>query len=154
MMTRIPFQTQARAGAVTLLEQFRDDTNARLQIFPTWPRSINPPTAFVDEINESLVAFTKSAFQRTVSVEVIVLFGIYAAQDQRFNAGDAIAQRDEFVDSWVAWVADNFHGFGANTSVEPRAITDIKGYAADWLPPTEQKSYVAVRITLEGFAAT
>lgn len=137
-----------------MLTDFAAASNLKLQIFPTWPRSINPPTAFVDEITEGLTAMSERSFQRLVRVSVLVLFGVFWAQDQRYNAGDAIAQRDAFVDAFYAYVADRFHGFGPDSSVEPRAIEDVRGFVPDWLPPQEQKAYVAVRIVLEGEAST
>ena len=146
-LTRIPFQTQARAGAVQLLNDFAADVGITLQVYPGRPRSIFPPTAFVDAINEVLTEYTLTTRQRIPSVEVIVLHGL-------FDAKDTVDQRDAFVDGFADWVADRYHAFGTNTLVAVTTIDDIPNYVPDWQAPEIQRSYFGTRITLEGFAAT
>lgn len=146
-LTRVPFQTQARAGAVSLLEAFAADAMIRLQVYRARPRSLNPPTAFVDAINETLSEYTVTTRQRRPTVEVMVVHGL-------FDTGEAADQRDAFVDGFADWVADNFHAFGSNTLVAAVAIEDVPVFIPDWLPEAERRTYYATRVSLEGFAAT
>ena len=64
MPTRVAFQAAARAGAVQLLTDYKADSGIGLQIYPGRPRSINPPSAFVDRIYESIVYLAASASGR------------------------------------------------------------------------------------------
>ena len=146
-MTRIPFQTQSRAGAVTLLTAYATSASIKLQIYPGRPRSINPPCAFVDLLRETLTEFTITTRQRTVSVEVVVVFGLFDSQE-------AANQKDAFADGFADWCADNFHAFGTNTLMASISIDDDPNYVPNWLPDAQQGPYYASRITLEGFAAT
>lgn len=145
--TRVPFQTQARSGAVALLEAYRSDAGIRLQVYRARPRSINPPCAFVDAINETMTEFTITTRQRVPTVQVIVVHAL-------FDSGEAADQRDAFVDGFADWVQDNYHAFGTNTLVGAVAIEDIPAFVPDWMPQVEQKTYYATRIELEGFAST
>ena len=147
MPTRVAFQAAARAGAVQLLTDFKADSGIGLQIYRGRPKSINPPTAFVDSINETLTEFLVATRQRVPSVEVIVLHGV-------FDYGDTVDQRDAFVDGFLDWVADRYHAFGANTLVAVTDVTDIPVYVPDWQQPQDQRQYYGTRITLEGFAST
>jgi hypothetical protein len=147
MAVRVAFAAASRAGAVALLTDYKADAGINLQIYPGRPRSINPPTAFVDSINESLTEYTLTTRQRVPSVEVIVLHGV-------FDYGDTVAQRDAFVDGFLDWVADRYHAFGTNTLVAVTDVTDIPVYVPDWQQPQDQRQYYGTRITLEGFAST
>lgn len=147
VLARIPLQTQARAGAVQLLEDYKADTGIGLQIYPGRPSSVQPPTAFIDAIGETLTNYTVTHRQRLVTVQVLVLHGV-------FDHKDTVAQRDAFVDGWLDWIADRFHAFGANTDAKAVTVEDIPVYVPDWLDPSVAKTYFATRISLEGFAAT
>ena len=147
VLARIPFQTQARAGAVTMLNAYAASENIKLQVYRARPRSINPPTAFVDAINETMTEFTITMRQRIPTVEVIIVWGL-------FDSGEAADQRDAFVDGFADWVADNFHGFGTNTLVASVSLQDLPSYIPDWMPDSEKKTYYATQVSLEGFAAT
>lgn len=143
--TRIPFQTAMRAAAVQLLADFKADFGTNLQIYPGRPRSIFPPTAFVDSINEVIRMTGPTLRQRTPQVQVLVLHGL-------FDAADTVAQRDAFVDAFLDWVTDRYHAAGANTLIAGVSTDDDPTYVPDWLAPENQRSYYATRITLEGFA--
>jgi hypothetical protein len=150
--TRLAVQSLARAGAVTLLTDYAAAVNLKLQVYPARPRSIYPPTAFVDVMRETLSDFVSTIRQRVPVVEVVVLHGL-------FDSKEAADQRDEFVDGFLDWVADNFHAFGPNTLVAGVSVDDEPAYTPDWppfagQPPGTQTTYYATRITLEGFAAT
>jgi hypothetical protein len=146
-LVRIPFQAAARAGAVQLLTDFKADVGINLQIYPGRPRSVQPPTAFIDSINETIGDYFATQRQRQPSVEVIVLHGV-------FDYAETVSQRDAFVDGFLDWVADRFHAFGANTLVEVTSVTDIPVFVPDWQPPEQQRQYYGTRITLEGLATT
>jgi hypothetical protein len=145
-MPRIAMQTAMRAAAVQLLSDYNADldTPNHLQIYPARPRSIKPPTAFVDSLREDL-EYTASLVQRTPTADVIVIHGM-------FDSLSAANQRDAFVDGFLDWAIDNYHAAGANTLVAVTSIDDIPDYVPDWLPPEEQRTYYATRISLEGLA--
>lgn len=144
MADRYAMDTNTRAAAVSLVEAYRDDVNLRMQVYRARPASVNPPTAFVDRMLERIER-TASLFQRYPRAEVIVLHGL-------FDSGEAVDQRDAFVDGFFDWCQDNLDAAGANTTLELIAVEDIPVYVPDWLKPELQKSYYATRITLEGFA--
>lgn len=143
-LTRIPFQREMRAAAVTLLEDFSAEYDLGLQVYAGRPRTISLPSAFVDRLRESIV-FNGLQRQRTVQVDVIVLHG-------QFDSETAAAKKDAFVDTFVDWVSDRWHAAGGNTQIEPRSVEDDPTYIPDWQPEAVQKTYYATLITLEGFA--
>lgn len=147
-MTRLAFQSALRSAAVTMLENYKADAEIKLQIYRARPRTIAPPTAFVDSLRESVTFVGPTLMQRLPSVDVLVVHGV-------FDSGEAADQRDAFVDGFLAWVADNFHAAGGETLVGPSLVEDIPVWVPDWTPPNqEQRAYYATRITLEGFATT
>ena len=142
-MTRYAMQTAMRAAAVSLLEGYKTASSTNLQIYPGRPRTIMPPTAFVDGIAER-IEYT-GLNQRHPTATVIVIHGL-------FDSKEAATQRDAFVDGFIDWAMDNFHGAGANTGIWANSVEDLPNYIADWMPAAEQKTYYATRITLEGLA--
>jgi len=143
MSIRIPFQTQMREATVTLLTDFKQDADLKLQIYGGRPRSVKPPTAFVDRIRETLV--WDGLRQRTVQVEIVFLWGL-------FDSLEAATQRDAMIDAFIDWVSDRFHAAGTTTILEPRTIEDDPNFVPDWLRPEEQTTLYATTLTLEGFA--
>jgi hypothetical protein len=146
-MPRIAFQTLMRAAAVTLLTDYAAsvDTPLRLQVYPARPRSINPPTAFVDAIRETLPTDGSMLVRRLPIADVIVIHGI-------FDSKDAADQKDAFVDGFIDWTLDRLHATGSNTTVAITETEDIPDYVPEWMPPAEQRTYYATRISLEGLA--
>lgn len=142
-MSRIAMQTAMRAAAVTELTAYAADASVALQVYPGRPRSINPPTAFVDRLTES-INYT-GLNQRVPQAEVLVLHGL-------FDSKEAVTQRDAFVDGFVDWMLDRFHSAGANTLCAIVGIDDDPEYVPTWQPPDVQRTYYATRITLEGLA--
>lgn len=134
-----------RAAAVTMLEAYAASASVKLQVYRARPRSINPPTAFVDRIHEAISDTGISLRQRTPTVEVIVIHGL-------FDSGDTVDQKDAFVDGFLDWVAVNYHAAGANTLIAGVATDDIPAYVPDWMPPHQQETYYATQISLEGYA--
>jgi hypothetical protein len=142
-VARVAFQSLMRAAAVTLLEEYAADAMTQLQCYRARPRSIFPPTAFVDALNER-IDYT-ALHQRRPIAEVIVVHGL-------FDSGEAADQRDVFVDGFVEWVFDRIHAAHANTSIAVTGLEDLPSYVPDWMRPEEQKTYYATRIELEGLA--
>lgn len=146
-MTRIAMQTAMRAAAVELLTDYATTSGFRLQVYPARPRSLHPPTGFVDRITESAEYTGPTARQRTVRAELLVLFGL-------FDSKEAAEQRDAFVDGFLDWVTDEVHAAGANTTIAAVEVSDEPAWAPDWIPRDGEqfRSYYATRITLEGYA--
>lgn len=144
MSDRFPFDTNVRAAAVSLLEGYRDDAELKMTVYPGRPATIVPPHAFVDRMT-SRIEQTASLFQRYPRVELVVLHGL-------FDSGDAVAQRDRFVDGFFDWVRDNVDAAGAGTEIYMVATEDDPTYVPDWLPADKARTYFATRIILEGFA--
>jgi hypothetical protein len=144
-MARIPFQSLMRAAAVSLLTDYAASTTPpiTLQVYPARPRSIAPPTGFVDAIRESITC--TALHQRVPTADVIVVHGI-------FDSKEAADQKDAFVDGFVDYVMDRFHEAGANTLVAVTETEDLPDYVPEWMPPNEQRTYYATRISLEGLA--
>ncbi len=138
-------QVAYRAAAVQFMSDYATDADIGLQVYPGRPRTLRPPTAFVDGINETFTPFVGRYDQRTPIVRVIVLFGL-------FDSADAVQQKDEFIDGLVQWVIDRPHAAGPNTLIRVSETQDLPDYVPEWLPPEQQKTYYATEISLEGFA--
>lgn len=134
-----------RAAAVTLLTDYASDATIGLQVYPGRPRTVNPPTAFVDRMTETIEYVGPTLRQRTPRAEVIVVHGL-------FDSKDAVTQMDAFVDGFLDWVTDRFHAAGANTLIAAVEVEDDPNFVNDWAPPEQQRTYYATRIRLEGFA--
>lgn len=139
------FQADCRAATVTMLTAYKTAASIKLQVYPGRPRSLVPPTAFVDGIRESITLTGITLHQRRPIVDVIVIHGLY-------DSLEAATQKDAFADGFVQWVIDNYHAAGANTLIAPVDLEDLPTYVNDWMPPAEQKTFYATRISLEGFA--
>jgi len=142
---RIPFQSLMRAAAVTFLTDYKNSVGVKMQVYPGRPRSIAPPTGFVDLIRER-ISYT-GLNQRTPQADIIVIHGIFDSQD-------AVDQKDAFVDGLIDWSLDRLHQANANTLCAVVETVDIPDYVPDWMPPDQQKTYYASRIVLEGLALT
>jgi hypothetical protein len=142
-VARYALQTAVRAAAVSLLTDYAATAAVRMQIYPARPRSVSPPTGFVDGLREAVVHTGLN--QRTVSADVIVVHGL-------FDSKDAADQKDTFVDGFVDWSLDNLGEAGTNTVLTLVSTEDIPDYVPEWLPPEQQRTYYATRITLEGLA--
>jgi hypothetical protein len=138
------FQEDVRAAAVTTLGAYASAQSVKLQIYPGRPRSVNPPTAFIDVMRETIV-YVGHMMQRTVQADVLLIHG-------SFDSKEAVEQKDAFTDGYIAYIRDNVHSAGANTTLGVVATDDDPTYRPDWLPREEQRTYFATRITLEGYA--
>lgn len=137
-------QAAYREAAVTFFADYAGFMDIKLQTYPGRPRTIYPPTAFVDKIIETYTPFAGDLFQRVPLVECIILHGLFDSQD-------AVDQKDAFVDGLLQWVVGRAHQAGANTLIRVSLAEDIPDFVSDWLPPDQQRTYFATRITLEGF---
>ena len=118
------------------------------------PRSLKPPSAFVDVVRETRVYQGIQLVQRTAQADVIIVHGPRLPEGGSFDSGDATDQADAFVDGFMAWVDANVHAIGPNTTIGAVTVEDDPTFIPDWVPPNEQLSYYATRITLEGYAAS
>ena len=143
----MPLSADLRAATVTLLTDYAASAGVKLQVYRARPASIYAPTAFVDGFSERVTYPGSTLYQRQPLVEVIVVHAI-------FDSGEAVDQRDAFVDGFLAYCATRFHQAGANTLLGLVAIDDLPAFVPDWLPPEKQKTYYASRITLEGLSQT
>jgi hypothetical protein len=134
-----------RAAAVTLLTEYAADAEIALQVYPGRPRTLLPPTAFVDGIRETLPTDGSMLVRRIPTATVVVLHGL-------MDSKEAADQKDAFVDGFIDWTLDRLHAAGANTTVAVTETEDLPNYVPDWLPPEQQKTYYASRIELEGLA--
>ena len=137
------FQADCRAAAVAFLGDYASSASIKLQVYPARPRTLVPPTGFVDAIRETL-DHTTMLTAREVSVEMIVVHGIY-------DAKDAADQKDAFVDGLIDWSEPRFHQAGANTMCAIDEVEDLPEYVPTWVPTPEQRVYYATRISLGGF---
>ncbi len=144
-MARAPFAADVRAAAVSMLTAYAAAQTAPvlLQVYRARPRTIRPPTAFVDSMGDN-ISYT-ALNQRTTVANVIVVWGL-------FDSGDAVDQRDAFVDGFYDWTLDDIHSAGGNTTLAIVETDDIPAFVPEWLPPAEQRTYYATRIALEGLA--
>lgn len=146
-MARLALQTAARAGTVALVEGYRTTNSLELgQLYRARPLQIKAPSVFIDSITESTSGFTREESQRVVRVTLRVVWRIY-------DSGDAVDQRDRFVDGFYAWVKDHPDSFGANATCDWVGVSDDPAWSPEWIP-SDEESYFLTEITLEGFAST
>jgi hypothetical protein len=139
------YSADLRAAAVDLLTAYAASAGTRLQVYRARPTSIYAPTAFVDGMGEKVEYLGPSLMQRTPTVELLVVHGL-------FDGGEAVDQRDVFVDGFLAYVATRYHEAGANTLLGITVVDDLPDFVPTWLAPEKQKTYYATRITLEGLS--
>lgn len=130
---------------MTLLTDYAASAALKMQVYPGRPRTISPPTGFVDTIRERITYTGPTLRQRVPTVELVVIHGI-------FDSKDAADQKDAFVDGFLDWVNTRYHQAGPNTLIGATETEDDPNYVPDWLPPEQQRVYYATRLTLEGLA--
>jgi hypothetical protein len=145
-VARLPLQTNARAGTINLVNGYRTAATLQLgQVYRTRPKELTLPSAYIDRISESSDSFTREESQRTVTVALRIVWG-------QTYGGDAVDQRDRFVDGFYAHVMDNPDAFGANAVIYWRTVGDTPDWTPEWL--ADVGPYYMTEITLEGFATT
>jgi hypothetical protein len=142
----VGLRAAARAAAITLLDGYAaaQVPPVKLQTYPGRPRSINPPTAFVDRIAEVIDYEGTALGHRTADVDVVLLHGL-------MDTKDAVDQADAFVDGFLAYVDVNIHAAGGNRTFGGASADDEPNYVPEWQDPAVQRVHFATRITLQGF---
>ena len=144
--TTIPFQTRMRAAAVALLSGYANGANLTLQVYPGRPRVLMVPSAFPDSIREETAFTGPTQRQRTVTVEILVLWGL-------FDSKEAVEQRDAFCDGFADYITDHRDQADPHSVLASVAFQDVPSFVPDWVPPDEQLVYYATRIALEGYVS-
>lgn len=139
-------QADYRDATVALLTACASNASVKLQVYRGRPRTILPPTAFIDSMADNTTEYPGSStlYQHAPIVEVITVWGL-------FDSGEAVDQRDAFVDAFHDWVRANVHQVSGRSLIGPQTVSDIPLFVPDWLPEEQQVAYYATRITLEGF---
>jgi hypothetical protein len=143
-MPRYAMRQAVRAAAVELLTDYAAAAApvVTLQVYAGRPRTIYPPTAFVDAINEPEITYT-GLRQRRPQAEIILVHAVY-------DSLEAVTQADQFTDEFLDWVTDNAAAAGPATLVSISSIEDIPAFVPEWMPEDEQRTYYATRLVLEG----
>jgi hypothetical protein len=138
-------QAEYRAAAVELLTDCATDAGVALQVYAGRPRSIYPPTAFIDSMADELTPTpgASNLFRHVPLVTVVCVWGA-------FDSKEAADQRDAFVDAFHDWIRSRRDAVSGASLIGPRALADVPTFVADWLPEVEQVPYYATRIELEG----
>lgn len=139
-------RAQTRAAAMTLLKDYAAANGVKLQVYPGRPRTLVPPSAFVDSVSETVDYVGPQLKQRTVSVQIRLL------HRGEFDTQEAVDQADVFADGFSDYVAANVHAIAPNTTVGISAIEDDATYTPDWVLPGERRTMYSTVFTLEGYA--
>jgi hypothetical protein len=146
-MARLALQTAARAGTVALVHGYRTAASLEMgQLYRARPKQLKAPAVWIDSIIENTDAFTVEESQRVVRVTLRVAW-------RKYDTGDAVDQRDRFVDGFYGYVMDNYHAFGANAECNWIAVSDDPDWTPEWIPENPESMFLT-EITLEGRAAT
>ena len=142
-------RADARAAVVDFLTDYAagspGNPNARMQVYPGRPASLNPPSGFVDNIRATNEYTGPTLIQQTLTVEAIVLHGL-------FDSKEAVDQADAYVDGLLEFQRTLVHEAGANTTIGLVSTEDEPNYVPDWLPPERQRTYYATRLDFEVYA--
>ena len=139
-------QAQYRAAAVSLLNDTATAASVTMQVYKARPKSLYPPTGFVDSMRDEIGAhFGATVAQHTPVVTVVTVWGLY-------DSAEAADQRDAFIDAFHDQVRTQYHEAGAATLITVRTLADLPNYVPDWMPEEQQLTYYATQIELEGFA--
>lgn len=142
---RTQFATDTRIAIERLLNEYATDAAIKLQVYRARPRTVVPPTAFIDGMAEVVTnAGTYPIRRRVLTTNVLVLHGL-------FDSGEAVDQRDAFVDGFMDWVTDhdNVHAINANSTLAVATVEDEPTFTPDWIAQEVQRQYFATRIVLE-----
>lgn len=138
-------RTDARAAALQLVHDCAAQMTPPVNVatYPGRPASIAAPHAFVDRITEGISYTGPESFQRSPSVDVVLLHGL-------FDSKAAVDQADAFVEELLVYVAERPHAAGANTTIAITSIEDDPTFVPDWIRG-EQKTYYATRMSFDAY---
>lgn len=145
MADRIEFSRLTRAGVETLVRGYATSVALRISFYRGRPQTVTPPHAFIDRLDEAIAYVGPTNIQRTVTAHFTVLWGT-------FDSGDAVDQRDRFVDGFVNWITEHADAIHPNTEVRSVSASDDPVYRPEWLE--EGPPYFATTFQLEGYAET
>ncbi len=137
------FEADVRAACITTLEAYASAASVTLQAYPSRPAKLMPPTAFVDRLSEEVGHVVSPVLQRTVTGEIVLVHGL-------FDSGEAVAQRDAFVDGYITYLRGNRDAI-LNGTFGVTGIEDDPVYVPDWMARENQRPYFATRITVEAY---
>jgi hypothetical protein len=154
VLARVQFRTAMRAAAVSLLQAYiaapvadgGAEMPGKLQVYPTIPTSLHPPSAFVERITEQQTFPGPTMRQRFVVARVVVLWRLFAELER----GDAVAQLDAFLDGLSDWVLYHYHEPGPTELISSARIDEDPYYTASD-GNKAVRTYYAGRIDLEGY---
>lgn len=140
-------QADYRAAAITLLTSCASGLSVKMQIYPGRPRSLAPPTGFIDSMTEEFAPTFGSSdiFQHTPRIQILMVWG-------DFDSKEAVDQRDAFVDAYHDELRVSAHQAGPRSLIYPVNLSDLPTWVPDWLPIEQQRTYFATQFVLEGFA--
>lgn len=144
--TTIDFHKLMRKAVVDLLTEYKNSSGINLSIYAGRPTTIHPPHAFCEVQPEDQNPAGISNRQRNIHSTWLIVWA-------RFDSADQIAQRDDFLDGFSAYVLQNAHKAGGTTELHVGSIEDLPDFVPTWLPLQEQYVYFASRMTVEGFAS-
>lgn len=136
-------RADVRAATVSLLGGYRTANPGKLsQIYAGRPKSLHPPTAFIDSMPEDITV-TNAGTQRTPSVAIRLVQGY-------FDDEEHADQQDALVDGLVDYVIDNKHAAGANTLALIESVEDDAGWVPEWIPNARAYYSSVVTLRVEG----
>lgn len=145
MPDRIAFAAAFRTAVMSLLRGYATESVLAVSAYRARPTSIHTPHAFIDRMRETVAWDTQTTMRRLALADVVILHGL-------FDSGDAVDQRDRFVDGFLAYVIEHLDEIDPNTTISGVSVTDIPVYRPDWFPEDRQETYFATLVTLEGYA--
>ena len=127
------------------MEDCAANASVRLQVYPGRPRSVAPPTGFVDSMGNtySPTPGASHLYTHTPTVELVFVWGT-------FDSKEAVDQRDAWVDAFHDWIRERRDAVSGASLIGPTELSDIPVFVPDWLPESEQRTYFATRLVLEG----
>lgn len=144
-LTRKAFQRDTVQAAVTLLQGFADEAQIGLQVYQTFPTSINPPAAYPERVRERRRYSGIYLRERTVTVLIRVLFGLAIGGER----GDAAWQKVDFVDGFSDYTESRFHAAGDNTAIALVSADDDPEFVVR-RADGKQMTYFSTLLGLEG----
>lgn len=146
-MSRLALQRAVRVGSEQLLKDYAASVSLKLATYRARPVKLEAlPFGWVDSIREDAESFTIEESQRSVRSDIRIVWGLY-------DAGQAVDQRDRFVDGFYAWVMDHYHAFDGNAECVWIGTSDDEDWTPDFVP-NDTNTYFSTVITLEGRAST